>query len=78
MHVVEGDYNGLYVTHPPEKHDEVIEQRYGKLKKKPATYTQAQSSLGLNGEIKANLATQGLSNLIATISAFESKARAQK
>ena len=76
--MVEGDYNGLDVTYSPEKYDKVIEQQYRKLKKKLATYTPVEPSLGLNGEIKASLATQDLSNLTAAISAFESKARAQK
>lgn len=61
-HKVEGDYDGLYVTHPPEKHAEWLERknrnRRGQRERDPSS-----NKLVLSDNLKSALLTQGFTPL---------------
>lgn len=63
-HKKEGVYDGIYVTHPPERHEELVEQKinWGKKESTPASSTPASTTstikrkIGLSSDLKATMA----------------------
>jgi len=80
-HTKEGDYDGLYVTHHPDQHDEIMSRcakvKREKVKTSPPV-SQNNDGLTLNNDIKASLTTSDLTAITTAIQALESKARARE